>query len=404
MIVCIYTHSLVPGGAERQVVVLAKGLSRAGLDVHVICNNLDGQNGHYLGLLKETEVKCHALNIKDLAAGAAFAQKHPLQYPRMPGLSFFRVVFFCLLGKLSVIAPDILHCYLDMPNCIGGYTGFHAGVPGILLSGRNMNPESVGQYSPRMLPIYKFLRAHANMRLEANSRQGAQSYAGWLGIPSTEIIINPNGIDPDIYAVPDPVRRECARHLLDIGGSCPVVLYLSRNVDQKRPSDMLDVAAQLRGRIPDVLFLAAGRGFEPAGELEPAVRERGLSDTVRLLGVRTDIPALLAAADVLLLTSRVEGFPNAIMEAMSTGLPVVATGVGGVPELVRHGEEGFLHPVGDIQGLADSLALLLGAPALRREMGEKARDRIVSNFTVDKLVERTINQYAALLKQAPGYA
>ena len=422
MTVCLYVPTLAPGGMERQAVVLAKALSRLGLNVHVVCINLEAKSGHYLKLLEGTNVTSHVIGIKDLAAAAVFAKNHPSQYPPisrhalpvdagaedalaatwqyppMSRPSIPRLQFFGLLGRIAAIAPDILHCYHNYANCIGGYAGLRAGVSGILLSCRNLDPVSVGYANAELyMQRYKFLLAHTNVRLEANSHQGARAYANWLGIEASEIAINHNGIDPDIFTVSDPGRRGAVRRSLNIGDDAPVILYIARNSYDKSPTDMLDVAAQLRRRNSDVRFLAAGSMAEQTGLLEPAVRERGLSDTVRLLGIRSDIPDLLTAADVLLLTSRVEGFPNAIMEAMCAGLPVVATGVGGVPELVRHGEEGFLHPIGDIHGLADSLELLLGAPALRREMGEKARDRIVNNFTVDKLVERTISQYAALL-------
>jgi len=396
--VSIYCGALNPGGAERQAVILARALSYAGIAVHIICTKLDGRHGHYLDLLKNTKVKIHALNQKDLAAGAAFAKKYPSQYLPISNFSLHRVRFYKLLGKLAAIAPDILHCYLDHANCIGGCAGLHAGIPGILLSIRNMDPKKSGKaYDDWVLPIYKFLQPRANVRLEANSRQGAEDYAKWLDIPFEKIAINHNGIDPNNYTVSDQMRRGNMRRLLNIGDNTPVVLYIARNVQQKCPVDMLDIAALLRKQIPDVHFLVAGRGFERAGKFAPIVRERGLADTVRLLGLRNDIPDLLAAGDILLLTSRAEGLPNAAMEAMCTGLPVVATSVGGVPDLVRHGTDGIIHTVGDVGGMADSLELLLSDPALRQNMGKNARERMVNNFTVDKLVNRTLNQYAALL-------
>ena len=383
--VCLYIQSLCPGGSERQVALLANALSRLRVNVHIICNRLDGINGHYLGLLKGADVKTHALNDKNFAALPAFLKIH----------------FFRLLGKLHEIAPDILHCYLDDPNCQGGCAGLYAKTPGVLLSCRNVDPKSARRaYALWARPVYKFLQRRANVRMEANSLHGAASYANWLGIPASEIAVNHNGVEPGIYATREPERRDALRRSLNIGAACPVVLYLARNVEQKCPGDMLDVAAQVRRQVPGAYFLVAGQGFEQGGAFAALVRERAVSDTVYLLGIQpeTDIPDLLAAADVLLLTSRIEGIPNVAMEAMCAGLPVVATSVGGVPELVRHGEEGFLHSVGDINGMADSLVLLLENPELRQRMGEKGKDRIINNFTVDKLVERTLRQYAAMLE------
>lgn len=158
---------------------------------------------------------------------------------------------------------------------------------------------------------------------------------------------------------------------------------------------MLAVAALCAGSIPNVRFLAVGGGFGPDGSFAQAVHKQGLGETIQLLGIRTDMPDLLAAADALLLTSQFEGLPNAVMEAMCARLPVVSTKAGG--ELVRHGEEGFIHDVGDINGMADSLARLCNDRAMRQSMGEKGRNRIDRDFTVDALMERTLRQYNALL-------
>jgi glycosyltransferase involved in cell wall biosynthesis len=143
--------------------------------------------------------------------------------------------------------------------------------------------------------------------------------------------------------------------------------------------------------------LAVGTLLTDEGEFGDIIRKLGLSDTIYPLGVRSDIVNLLAAADVLLLTSRVEGFPNAVLEAMCAGLPVVSTNVGGVSELVLQEKTGILHPVGDIQGMAGSLKRLLKNPSLREKMGARANKRVLENFNVDKLVERTLRQYMELL-------
>jgi glycosyltransferase involved in cell wall biosynthesis len=369
-----------------------------GIQTHVVCHHLDGIHGHYLDLFQETSVVTHVLDKQALAAGTAFAKKNSERVRTLRDCPVPRLHCLLFLGCLIGISPDILHCYLDIANCVGGCAGLVAGVPGIVLSCRNLNPLSVGfDAFEYLLHVYRFLHVHPSVRMEANSARGAADYAGWINMPATEITVNPNGINPMDFAMPDPFFRNSVRRSLDTEDDAPLVLYISRHVAQKRAGDMAAVAALLRGRIPGAQMLAAGIGLEEDGEFGAYIREQGLSGSVRLLGIRKDIPNLLAAADALLLTSQAEGFPNAVMEAMCAGLPVVSTDVGGVPELVVHGVTGFLHPVGDVWGMAESLALLLGDSVLRKKMGENGRSRIHNSFTVDKLVERTIGQYVALL-------
>lgn len=99
------------------------------------------------------------------------------------------------------------------------------------------------------------------------------------------------------------------------------------------------------------------------------------------------------------MTSKIEGFPNVVMEAMSAGRPVVATRVGAIPELVREGKDGFLHNVGDVVGLCESLQFLLSDSKTRNRMGQNAKQRILEDFTSDRLAQRALLQYSSLLGQ-----
>jgi glycosyltransferase involved in cell wall biosynthesis len=129
------------------------------------------------------------------------------------------------------------------------------------------------------------------------------------------------------------------------------------------------------------------------GSLRAAV-QRNLPERVRLLGARTDVPALLSAADIFALASAWEGRPIAVMEAMAAGLPVAATAVGGVPELIEHDVTGMLAPPGDMAALAAALATLAGDAELRRRLGSAARKRS-AGFSVAAMV----SAYARLFEQ-----
>ncbi|MBD5646999.1 MAG: glycosyltransferase family 4 protein [Desulfovibrio sp.] len=127
-------------------------------------------------------------------------------------------------------------------------------------------------------------------------------------------------------------EADTVRDRLDIPSTAPVLLSLSRFVWEKAPEAMLDVFARVRAARPDCYFLIAGADMSDAEEMGDIGRARGLDSHVHLLGVQHDVGALLSCADVFLLPSRVEGFPNAIMEAMAMRLPVVASTVGGIPD------------------------------------------------------------------------
>jgi glycosyltransferase involved in cell wall biosynthesis len=134
--------------------------------------------------------------------------------------------------------------------------------------------------------------------------------------------------------------------------------------------------------------------------LQRRSRELSLGDAVRFLGRRDDIPAILSAADVSVLCSHpvVETFPLAVLEAMSAGLPVVASDVGAVREMIRDGEEGRIISPGDVEALAGSLVALADAPDARKRMGMRGRERVVRDFAVEGMVGR----YAEMFGEALG--
>ena len=134
-------------------------------------------------------------------------------------------------------------------------------------------------------------------------------------------------------------------------------------------------------------------------ELEAATRRHHLSASVEFLGEREDVPALLAAADIFVLSSRSEGLPISVLEAMSAQLPVVGSAVGGVPELVLEGETGLLVPSGDAEALADALSSLLSDGELRRRLGEAGRRRVEEQFDLKTFRHAHLELYSRELER-----
>ena len=182
-----------------------------------------------------------------------------------------------------------------------------------------------------------------------------------------------------------PSREEARRRMGIAGDARPVITCVGNLRPVKDHSLLLRACRALRDRGFDYLLLLAGSG--PAEEMvRREVRDLGLLDQVRFLGERGDIPTVLAATDLFVLTSLWEGLPRSIMEAMASRLAVVSTDAGGVRELVLDGETGYVVSVGDVEALGGRMADLLSDPALCRAMGEAGFQRVKERFTEEQMV------------------
>ena len=188
------------------------------------------------------------------------------------------------------------------------------------------------------------------------------------------------GVDREVHVTPTfrtnadvpPARmRDAVRAELRVGDDDLLAAFVGSLSEEKGPDLALEAVAGARKRVH---LLVSGDG-PLAGELSQRAKGRDLAGRVHLLGPRTDVSRLLAGADVVLVTSREEGRPGAVLEAALGGLPVVATAVGGIPDLVTHRVEGLLLPPGDVQSISNALNELLGDPGLRGELGRAARAR-----------------------------
>jgi glycosyltransferase involved in cell wall biosynthesis len=165
---------------------------------------------------------------------------------------------------------------------------------------------------------------------------------------------------------------------------------------QKRLDDWLEVAARVAAARPDVFFLLVGHGPEEEG-LRARIDSLGLRGRVRLPGFRADGRRLLALLDLYLMTSEFEGLPVALLEAMALGKPVVATAVGGIPEVVRHGKEGLLCPVGEVDRLAALVEELLQDERRRKDMGARGAQEIAASYQIGDRIRHIEEIYSRLL-------
>jgi glycosyltransferase involved in cell wall biosynthesis len=282
--------------------------------------------------------------------------------------------------------PTILHTRLFHANLAGRLLGRLAGVPVVICGERTMGMESSGRYLLNRLTL-----ALAD-RVVCVSERVAAFYRERIGLLPEKTVVIPNGVE-----LPDPAQflGQCeARCMLGLPRDGIWIASVARLAPVKRLDLLLSAVAVLE----DVSLVLVGDGSEEERLRELAGR-LGLMGRVRFAGYQQDVWPWLAACDVLVLSSDWEGMPNAVLEAMGAGLPVVATAVGGTPEVVVEGETGLLVPPGDVSALAAALERLIRDPELCQAMGMAGRQRARACFSAQTMVERTQTLYAELLSR-----
>lgn len=352
-------NSLCCGGLESEVVYLVAGLERLGFDQAVCCLN---DRGDIAGRLAPS-VPVWAC-AEEVSRAPAFRK---------------------LAGHIRSWGPDVIH----LRN--GGT--WADGVLAAMLTGRRGSLvfsihgwDRIGHMPPRRAIIYRQL-ARLTPYLASISRETAHQFACETGIPEHRFRILDSGVDVERFRPPD-LPRDTGRLVL----GC---------VSRLDPIKAHDVLIEAFARV-----VAAGHDLElrffgdgpTRPELERLARERQLGDRVQFLGLAHDIPERLREMDLFVLSSHREGRPVAIMEALASGLPVIATAVGSIPGLVTEGSTGSLVTPGDVAGLAEAIGRLAGAPLQRRQMAAEARRRAVSHLSLDRMVE----QYAAFYTEITG--
>ncbi|MCS6305653.1 MAG: glycosyltransferase family 4 protein [Nitrospira sp.] len=206
-----------------------------------------------------------------------------------------------------------------------------------------------------------------------------------IGIPADRIKVIYNGVTPS-PPVNDAEVERC-RVELGIQAGDIVLGSVGSLYPVKGHTFLLDAMQAVLERFPNTVLIIAGRG-ELEVPLKDQAKSLGIEQNIRLLGMRQDIPRLLALMDVFVLPSLSEGLSMALLEAMAAGKPVVATRVGGNPELVQQGHAGLLVPSQDAGGLADALIVLLGDPITLRRFGEAGAERVRKDFSTDHMAEQ----------------
>ena len=207
--------------------------------------------------------------------------------------------------------------------------------------------------------------------------------------------IVPLGFDLSAFAAIDEAARRRARAELQIAAGAPVLATVGRLTAIKNYSLLLEAAQRVAARFPNLVVLLAGDG-ELRADLEAQAARLGIAANLRFLGWRRDLPTIYAATDVFALTSRNEGTPVALIEAMAAGVPGVSTDVGGVGDVIASEAMGVRVAVDDVAGFSTAVERLLGDPAARLAMGAAARAHVLSRYDIVRLTSDMDMLYQSL--------
>lgn len=366
MNIMILTTGLAYGGAETQLVRLALRLKARGWDLSVISMTPPRA---YVEELEAAGIPVYSLKIR-----------RKILDPRP------------ILGLVRLIRsqqPDIVHSFMVHANLLARLVRPLAPVPVLICSARNT--DEGGRF--REL-LYRLTDPLCDITTQV-SQSGMERYVQIGAVPKSKIRYIPNGIDADRFC-PDPEVRKRMREELGLGDTF-VWLAVGRFDPQKDYPNMLRAFSHVIKMNPNTLLIIVGDGpLRPA--MEELAQDLSLKDCVRFLGIRRDMPEVMNAADGYVISSSWEGMANVLLEASATGLPIVATDVGGNCEVVEDGETGFLVPSEDPGALAGAMLNLMGlSEEERRRMGEAGRGYIDATYSMDRMVDMWVDLYGEFL-------
>jgi glycosyltransferase involved in cell wall biosynthesis len=367
-----FLDSLEVGGTETQAVELALRMSASAYDVTLGCLRVKGP------LLEK--LKGSAVAIREFhPVGGLDSPRGLYQLARLSG--FLRREKF-----------DVVHTHDLWTNLMGVVAARMAGVPAIVSSRRDLAHFDWYQGSKR-----SWLRRIQNLSgvVLANATPIRDALISEDGFAPEKLRVIHNGVDTVKF---QRARRDRERLFPGMQNQKLVVLVGNMHTDVKGHPWLIDAAPSVLKEFPQTRFVFAGDGdSRPAFEQQAA--KLGLQSNFLFLGRRSDIPDVLASCDIAVLPSRAEGLPNAVLEYMATGLPTIASRVGGNAELVEDGVTGLLVPPENSLAMADALLRLLRDPDLSRKMAEHGRKLAVENYSFERLIREVDALYTELLRR-----
>ncbi|HVO83532.1 MAG TPA: glycosyltransferase family 4 protein [Syntrophobacteria bacterium] len=352
-------------GGARQVVLLMEGLEARGVENILLCGK---------GSALARAVRTRARILAPPLAGALD--------PRLP---------LHLALALRRFRPDLIHVHSRRGvDYWAGLVAALSGTPAVITR-RVDNPETA-----------RLARAKYRCydRVIAVS-QGVREVLAAQGLSAHNVVCVPDGVDPS------PAGRSCERPWFlcefDLDASHRVIATIAQLIPRKGHRVILEALPEVIREFPDLRVLLFGQGAL-RGELEQICRRYGLLSHVRFAGFRTDLHRILPCLDLVVHPALMEGLGLSLLEAAAAGVPVVASRVGGIPEVVRDGVNGLLVPPADAQALAAAIIRVLREPVLARALGTAGPELVRQNFSAARMVDGNLSVYREVLAGGPKRA
>lgn len=363
-----FITALSVGGAERTLVHLANTVDRDRYDVTIW--TMFEQNPLEESVADDVDVR--TLGAEGVPGGQrnmyVNRAKRSGDYLRIP-VRFTRA--------LRAERPDIVQSFLIYDNTVARLAGLVCHDTTIVTGARGLRHIT----NPGLRVIDRVLLPLSDY-IVANSEAGADFYHRW-GVSRDRLAVVYNGRDLDTYR---SASSEGLRAEFDIPEDAPVIGNVGRLVERKGQHDLLDAWPTIIANHPDTHCLLVGDGPERSA-IEARVAGLDRSEAVHVIGTRDDIPEILAMLDLFVFPSHYEGLPGAMIEAMAAGLPIVATAVDGITELITDGDSGTLVPPKDPPAIANAVCSMLSNPQNARTYGNAARAVAYETFSLDAMIQ-----------------
>ncbi len=372
---------LIIGGAQENTILTAALLDPAEWEVAVLSGPQTGSEGSLIETARERGL---ALTIEPTLVREINPVKDPL--------AFFRLVRFMRRGNYTIV-----HTHSSKAGILGRWAARWAGVPVIVHTVHGWGHHDRQHPLVRALYVWleKFTLPITDKLIVVSALNIEKGLADGIGTADDYVTIR-SGIELDRFGHPTVPRAE-TRAAWGIPAQVQVVGTVTRLSPQKAPLDFVRAAAKILETHPDTWFVMVGDGPLRAA-VEALAAELGVTSQLVLTGLRRDVPELMAAFDLFVLSSLWEGLPRVLPQAMATGLPIVATACDGSAEAVTEGENGYLVPPAQPAQLADRVRLLLSDPDQMARLGRSGKERVAA-FGDQRMVEQIADLYRTLLRQ-----
>ena len=375
------------GGPALHVAYLTKGLEERGYDTTLVAGSLARGESSMSFVAEELGVDIYPL-----------PQLSREISPLYDTLSVLRLV-----GLIRRTRPHILHTHTAKAGAVGRLAALLAGDARPPIVVHTFHGHVLrGYFNPFLTGLFRGLErglAAKSTRLVAVGPHVRDDLVSLGVAPPEKFSVIRLGIDLERRITDEGELRMELRRLFGVPAETFVVGWMGRMTAIKRVPDVLLVFQRLLARGLDARLCLVGDGPDRE-RVERRAHELGISRSTLFIGYQRDVAPYYAFFDALLLPSANEGTPVVAIEALASGRPVVATRVGGVPDVVTDGADGYLVPVGDVESMAERLAQLAADAALRRTLGEAGRERVIRRYRVERLIDDVDALYRELLSEA----